>query len=366
MSNVSRLVVVALAGVALGVGAFFFWQWLSDLTPEDDTLAAAADTTTTEVTTTSPTTSTTTTTSVPTTTTTTLPPKGTLVIHGTGDVNLDPGYIPAFAANGWDHAWSGLEGLFLEDDLTVINLECAPSHLGSPEPKEFVFRCPPESLPSLAVNGIEVANLGNNHSGDYGKEALVDGRAQLVSAGVAPVGAGADLAEAGEPAVFEMEGWKVAVVGFGGVSPGDHWYAAEDRAGMRSGDHIDQMVEAVAAADEVADIVVVSIHWGVELDTTPRDEDVERARAMIEAGADAIFGHHPHRMQPHEIIDGAAVFWSLGNFVWPSFSVAGSTTGVARVVVSPEGDIEACLIPGYIESHGHPVLTGEPECGPRA
>jgi poly-gamma-glutamate synthesis protein (capsule biosynthesis protein) len=236
--------------------------------------------------------------------------------------------------------------------------------LGSPQPKEFVFRCPPESLPSLAANGIEVANLGNNHAGDYGKEALVDGRAQLVAADVAPVGAGKDLAEAGEPAWFEVKGWKVAVVGFGGVSPGDHWYAAEDRPGMRSGDHTEQMVEAVVAAAEIADVVVVSIHWGVELDTSPRAEDVERARAMIDAGADVIFGHHSHRLQPFEMVDGAAVFWSLGNFVWPSLSVAGSATGVARVVVNPDGSIEACLIPAYIESHGHPVLTGEAKCGP--
>lgn len=363
MPTPSKLLAVALGGLLLGVGAFASWQWVSNLAPEEEVAAAAADTTSTTPATTS-TTSPTTSTSTSTTTTTTLPPKGTLVIHGTGDVNLDPGYIPALAANDWDHAWSGLEGLFLEDDLTVINLECAPSHLGSPEAKAFVFRCPPESLPSLAANGVEVANLGNNHSGDYGKEALVDGRAQLISAGVAAVGAGKDLAEAGEPALFEIDGWKVAVVGFGGVSPGDHWYATEDRAGMRSGDHIDQMVEAVSAADEVADIVVVSIHWGVELDTTPRGEDVERARAMIAAGADAIFGHHSHRMQPYEKVDGAAVFWSLGNFVWPSFSVAGSTTGVARVVVSPDGSIDACLVPAYIESHGHPVLSGGPGCGP--
>jgi len=60
--------------------------------------------------------------------------RGWLVIQGTGDVNLDPAYIPALAAEGWDHAWSGLDGLFLEDDLTVVNLECAPSDLGSPEP----------------------------------------------------------------------------------------------------------------------------------------------------------------------------------------------------------------------------------------
>lgn len=360
MSTLIKVAVIVVGGVLVGVASFASWQWMSNLGGDD--VAAAVEGVATSAT--AATTSTSSTTTTSTTTTTTLPPKQTLVIHGTGDVNLDPGYIPALAANGWDHAWSGLEGLFLDDDLTVVNLECAPSDLGSPQPKEFVFRCPPEALPSLAANGIETANLGNNHSGDYGKEALVDGRAQLIASGVAPVGAGKDLDEAGEPAVFEIKGWKVAVIGFGGVSPGDHWYAAEDRPGMRSGDHIDQMVEAVAAADEIADIVVVSIHWGMELDTTPRPDDVERARAMIAAGADIIFGHHPHRLQPFEMVDGAAVFWSLGNFVWPSFSVAGSTTGVARAVIQSDGTVEACLIPAYIESHGHPVLAGAPDCGP--
>ncbi len=285
------------------------------------------------------------------------------MIQGTGDVNLDTGYIPALAAEGWDHAWSGLDGLFLDDDLTVVNLECAPSDLGSPEPKEFVFRCPPEALPSLASNGIEVANLGNNHSGDYGKEAMVDGRANLLASGVAPVGAGSDVDEAGTPALFEVEGWTIAVLGFGGVFPNDTWVASEDTPGMRNGDDIPSMVAAVEAAAAEADLVVVAIHWGVEFDTAPRPDDVERAEAMIAAGADIIFGHHPHRLQPLDVIDGRPVFWSLGNFVWPNFSAAGSITAVARAVVSPDGTIEGCLIPALIESPGHPVLTGEPSCG---
>jgi poly-gamma-glutamate synthesis protein (capsule biosynthesis protein) len=307
---------------------------------------------------------TTTTTPPPSSTTTTLPPRGTLVIHGTGDVNLDPDYIPALAANGWDHAWAGLDGLFQDDDLTVVNLECAPSDIGQPEPKEFVFRCPAVSLPSLAIAGVEVASMGNNHSGDYGKEALVDGRANLIASGVAPVGAGANAAEAGAPALFEIEGWRVAVVGFGGVFPNPPWFATADRPGMRDGDDIPSMVEAVQAAAEVADIVVVAIHWGVEFDTEPRADDIERAVAMIDAGADVIFGHHAHRLQPFEMVNDSAVFWGLGNFVWPRQSTAGSTTGVARAVVHPDGTIEACLIPAFIESPGQPVLTGEPECGP--
>ena len=132
---------------------------------------------------------------------------------------IDPSYIPALVTNGWDHAWSGLDELFLEDSLTVINLECVPSDLGTALDKAFTFRCPTEALPTLQSNGIEVANMGNNHSGDFGKEALVDGRAQLLANGVAPVGAGEDRDEAGLPALFEIEGWTVAVVGFGGVAP---------------------------------------------------------------------------------------------------------------------------------------------------
>jgi len=328
------------------------------------TSAGAVESTPSSTSTSTPTTTTSSTSTTSTSTTTTLPPKGELVIQGTGDVNLDPTYVTALAENGYDHAWQALDGLFTEDDLTVVNLECTPSDIGTPQPKKFVFRCPVESLPSLQRAGVEVANLGNNHSGDYGKEALVDGVSNLAAVGVAPVGAGANDVEAGSPAVFEVNGWKIAVLGFGGVYGSTDWFAAEDRPGMRNGDDIPSMVEAVTAADEIADIVVVAIHWGVELDTTPRPDDVERARAMIAAGADIIFGHHAHRLQPFEMVDGAAVFWGLGNFVWPNFSTAGSTTAVARAIVNPDGTIEGCLIPAFIESPGQPVLTGPPECGP--
>ncbi len=310
------------------------------------------------------TTSTIPTTTLASTTTTIEAPRQTLVIQGTGDVNLDPDYIPVFQTEGWDHAWAGLDGLFLDDDLTVVNLECAPSDIGVAEPKEFVFRCPTAALASLPRAGVDVANMGNNHSGDYGKEALVDGRANLIAVGVAPVGAGKDAVEAGEPALFEIGGWRVAVLGFGGVFPNPPWFAADDRPGMRDGDDIPSMVAAVESAAAQADIVVVSIHWGVEFDTAARPDDIERAEAMIAAGADVIFGHHAHRLQPYEVLNDSAVFWGLGNFVWPRQSTAGATTGVARAVIHPDGTIEACLIPAFIEQPGQPVLTGEPVCGP--
>jgi poly-gamma-glutamate capsule biosynthesis protein CapA/YwtB (metallophosphatase superfamily) len=62
------------------------------------------------------------------------------------------------------------------------------------------------------------------------------------------------------------------------------------------------------------------IHWGVELDAQPRDEQVAEAHRLIRAGADVIFGGHSHRLQPMDVYRGRPVFYSLGNFVWPHLS----------------------------------------------
>jgi len=356
LSSVSRAIVVVICGVLLGIAAFGFSR------RDETTPLAVPNTTTTSV---APTSSSAATTSVMTTrptTTTTQPPRGSLVIHGVGDVNTDTGYIPALADNGHAYAWRGLDGLFLDDDLTIINLECTPSDLGEPLNKEFIFRCDTASLPVMESAGVDVANLGNNHSGDHGKEALVDGRAQVEAAGILPVGAGENAAEAALPAVVDVNGWTVAVVGFGGIYPSLDWFATSERPGMADGDTIESMVDAVRAADDIADLVIVTIHWGVELDTEPDPEDRRRAEAMIEAGADVIFGHHAHRLQPLEVVDGVPVAWNLGNFVWPDFSVPGSTTAIARIEVSPEGEMKSCLIPAFISAPGRPEITGDVGC----
>ncbi len=284
------------------------------------------------------------------------PSRGRLVINAVGDVNVDPGYIPALAIEGYDHALSGMDGLFLDDDLTIINLECPASERGTIAPKQFNFRCDVGALESLKRLGVDVANQGNNHILDFGTEAMLDSLVQLRAAGIAPVGAGENAAAAHQPALFSRNGWTVAVLGFGGVVPGAGWIAAEDRPGMADGDTIETMVAAVEAADAVSDIVAVTIHWGVELQSGPPADDVRRAEAMIDAGADMIFGHHPHRLNALESYRDRPISWSLGNFVWPRLSAAGSDTAVAQVIVEPDGRISACYLDVTIVSDGHPQL----------
>ena len=285
------------------------------------------------------------------------PPRGSLVIHGTGDVNLDPNYISTFATHGYGYAWSGLGGLFRRDDLTVVNLECAVSDRGAAVPKEFNFRGDPDALPAMRDAGVEVANLGNNHSYDFGPQALVDTVRNVERAGMEPVGAGANRREALAPALFDLEGWRVAVVGLDQVvDPFPQAVATATEPGTAAGHDTGLMIEAIRAAADRAEIVVVMIHWGVELDIRPRAEQVALGRRMIEAGADVIFGGHSHRLQPMDTYRNRPIFYSLGNFVWPDLSHDGSVTAVAEVRVSPRGDVRGRLLPAFISAPGHPVL----------
>lgn len=284
------------------------------------------------------------------------PPRGRLVIQGAGDVSLDPGYISTYASRGYGYAWSGLGGLFRRDDLTVVNVENPVTDLGSQIPKEFSFKGSPDALPAMRAAGVEVGNLGNNHAYDRGPQGLVDSRRNLLAAGIAPVGAGRDRAQALAPAIFRIKGWRIAVLGFDEVVDPPDSVAGPGKPGTAAGHDFGMMVRTVRAVAARADLVVVMIHWGVELDTAPRDYQVLEGRRLIEAGADVIFGGHSHRLQPMSTYRGRPIFWSLGNFVWPNFSVAGSTTAVARVTVTPQGRFVGKLLPAYITAPGHPVL----------
>ncbi len=206
-----------------------------------------------------------------------LPP---IVLHGTGDVNLDPATISNLVANGYGWAFAGLEGLFLDDDLTLINLECTPSNEGARQDRPFNFRCDPDALPAIRAEGVDLVNLGNNHAMDFGAEALVDGLARVRDAELAVVGAGANRSEAFGPAVLDVSGWKVAVFGFGGVYLAQDWLATDDRPGISDGLDIEAMTAAIAAVRDDVDLVIASIHWCCELETTPNARNRAHTEAM--------------------------------------------------------------------------------------
>lgn len=355
---------IGAAAVMLVVAACSASQAASDSTstsmPPVTTLAPVVATTTSTIA--APATTTTTTLHIPIET-----PKTRLVVNGAGDVNLDPAFVRSFPATGYEDAWTGLFGVFTRDDLTVVNLECSPSLLGTPWDKLWNFRCDVAALPSMADAGVDVANLANNHGMDYGFDAMLDGRQNLLDVGILPVGTGENIDEAYTPVIVERNGWTIAIIGSGGVNPeSGSWLALEDRPGMTHGDDTESIAEAVSMATEIADIVLVTAHWGEQGTTQPRTFERRQAEAWIDAGADGVFGHHQHMLQPLEWYHDRPIAWGLGNFVWQAYPQAAKRTAIAQFVFEPDGRIGACLVPVVIERTGHPVVQDPtaPVCAP--
>lgn len=283
-------------------------------------------------------------------------PRGSLVINGTGDVRAEPHWYGPPGAPDYSRVLAGLDGLFLDDDLTVINLECAGSRLGQPVPKNFNFRCDPDSFAWFRQAGVDVTSQANNHGLDFGAEAMLDASDRLWASGLAEVGSGTSQADALEPALFERNGWRVAVLGLAGFVEFGWQIAGATTPGLANGYDIATMTDAVRRADAVADIVVVAIHWGREGVTVNNQYQTVRGRALVDAGADIVFGHHPHRIQPVERYRDGVIFYSLGNFQWPRLSVASADTAVGQVIIAPDSTLTACLLDATIVAHGVTTL----------
>ena len=255
-----------------------------------------------------------------------------LVIHATGDVapcRSDPAEM-----------FSALGGAF-DADCVFGQMECVLSDRGSPAPNaRLPMRSPPTVAASLAAAGYDVMSVAGNHAMDYGGDALCDTNDHLRAAGIAPCGGGANLAEARKPAIVERKGRTLAFLAYNAILPAG--YAAEARrpgcAPLRVQTLYEQvepdqpgtdprirtyaeeedlaaLLDDIRQARATADHVFVSMHWGIHF-VRAKLADYQRVvgRQMIDAGADAIIGHHPHLLKPIEFHRGRPIIHSLGNF----------------------------------------------------
>jgi len=185
---------------------------------------------------------------------------------------------------------------------------------------------------------FDILSIASNHSGDWGPEAVEDTAETFRALGIGAVGAGRNITEARKPAIFTKKGMRIAVLAYVSASMPQYW-ATDTRAGtapMRAHTFyepyecqpgaparvvtvphkadLEALVQDVRHARELADLVIVSFHWGVHHTSRPCDYQPTVAHAAIDAGAAAIIGHHPHRPQGIEIYKGAAIFYSIGSF----------------------------------------------------
>jgi poly-gamma-glutamate capsule biosynthesis protein CapA/YwtB (metallophosphatase superfamily) len=196
-------------------------------------------------------------------------------------------------------------------DLFIVNLECCISARGEPWPaaaKPFFFRAPPLAAELLAGWGVDCVSLANNHALDYGRSALEDTLEHLRAAGIAWVGAGADLDAARAPCRLTAAGQRVAV-----LAATDHpadFAAAPGCPGVAYA-NLRASVPAWLRAAPPADAAVWMIHWGPNMTDAPVADVRRAATELREAGAGLIAGSSAH--VPHGAADG--VLYDMGDFL---------------------------------------------------
>ncbi len=271
-----------------------------------------------------------------------------VVLAAVGDVTFGAGAM----TRGPVFPWTGVGATLRDADIATANLEGAISTRGvAVADKQYTFRGPPTAAQAAArTGGIDVVTLANNHTVDFGREALLDTIGHLRAAGISTVGAGRGPEAARRPAVLERGGLRVAFLGYSQVPP-ESFFAAVGRPGTVPA-HETQIAVDVRAARRHAELVVVWFHWGVELQPEPTFTQRRLAEAALNAGASVVLGAHPHVLGAvTEPLPGRLVAWTLGNFIFPSVRDETVQTAILTVRLDARGvrgwDLEAARIEGF-------------------
>lgn len=239
-----------------------------------------------------------------------------------GDVML--GRLVNQALRTWppEGPWGDTLPFFRQADWSFCNLECVISdHVPSRLPdKAFHFRSDRKNVGVLQAASIDTVSIANNHCLDFGPDAMLDMIATLNEAGIGHAGAGSDLEQAMRPAVSTgRDGTTIGVLACTDNEP--EWAARVDQPGVwfvpadLKDPRTQELLERVRALKKIAGLTCVSLHWGSNWGRAPEPGHRQLALALVDAGADVVFGHSCHVFRGVEVRNGSLIVYSAGNFI---------------------------------------------------
>lgn len=238
-----------------------------------------------------------------------------------GDAMLGRGVDAALRERGTAYPLAPLAPLFAAADLRCVNLECAitPRHARfAGAPKAFYFRADPVAADVLAMVGVDLVSLANNHALDAGPDGLRDTFAALAQRGIRWAGAGVDLASAMAPCIVECQGRRIGVLAccdhqpdFAATAqqPGIHYLDLDRRRDRQT------LIARTAALAREVDHAIVSLHWMANWVPTIPPTRRRLAHALVDAGARVVWGHSPHHVLGAEWRGGSVVLYSTGDLL---------------------------------------------------
>jgi poly-gamma-glutamate synthesis protein (capsule biosynthesis protein) len=278
------------------------------------------------------------------------PEKREYTLLFTGDVMLSRAVgIRMEAQNDWSLPFHLIAETLRSADFRYCNLECPVSDRGRNLHHLYSFRADPRVIDGLKTAGFNVVSQANNHTYDWGPEALLDSVDRLRAAGVQPVGAGHNALAAHYPLLVKLGGAQIAFLAYVDIDPKEAT-AGVDRPGVAWLDPAQTLAD-IRFARALADVVIVCPHWGVEYAAQPTHEQVELAHQMVDAGADMIVGSHPHVVQPLEKYHEHWIAYSLGNFIFDQQDAATHRGLMLRVTLRDKQISDVAPFPIKINSN---------------
>lgn len=244
-------------------------------------------------------------------------------INSTGAANS---YHSVVKREGYAWPFSAVYQYLSEDDLTVANLEVVLTTSTKHKNIMFPLRADPSHVNILLEGSIEAVNTVNNHCYDYMRQGYVDSLAVLDEAKIDRFGSVYYKKQDGfdDLLVKDIKGIRFGFVGLTYPQDAD----------------IPEVIKRVEKlkTEEHCDIVVVSMHWGRETYLKQNGTQMKIAKKLIDGGADVIYGHHPHVLQPMLFYHGKPVMFSTGNFTFGTMSDVDKHTGIFRFYFRRDGE----------------------------
>jgi poly-gamma-glutamate capsule biosynthesis protein CapA/YwtB (metallophosphatase superfamily) len=201
-------------------------------------------------------------------------------------------------------------------DIAFINLETPFSDQGPYREDGLIFHAAPEMIAALQVGGVTVASTANNHSRDCAAHGVEYTVKWLRSHGISAVGSSESASETHRGVVVQSKGIRFGFLAYTYDQKNGNWKDIDERIAVADPD---VMVRDVRSLRDRADVVIISMHHGIEYMPKPSKDQIAFAHAAIDAGADLVIGHHPHVIQAAETYRGRPIFYSLGNFVFDQY-----------------------------------------------
>jgi poly-gamma-glutamate capsule biosynthesis protein CapA/YwtB (metallophosphatase superfamily) len=221
-----------------------------------------------------------------------------------------------------DYPFHLIKPWFMSDDLTVVNFECTLTNAVKMADKQWHFKGDGQYATIFPAGSVEAVGLSNNHSMDYLEAGFSDTVANFRKAHV--------------PVFYQNVPYVTTLKGIQTVIIGDCTVVGENTTQIDGAPT--RVLNEIKRYKTPRNIVIVVMHWGSELDTAPRPWQQAMGRKFIDAGADAVVGHHPHVLQGMEHYKGKYIAYSLGNFAFGGNSLARNPeTVILRLRFRTEG-----------------------------